>query len=303
MARRARNLAFAHARGGAIILVYHRITDAEVDPFRICVSPGHFVEHLDVLRTVATTVPLSTLSRPGRLPPRCVALTFDDGYEDNLTAALPALERLEVPATVFAVTANQGSEFWWDRLSRVPPAAMEHWVQSLQLTLGGRDLHRRDPRRVVHAHLRALDDPARNAALRQLGDAGPAGTPEGRSLTEAELRQLAASPLIEIGAHTHSHADLAALNPEQQRREIEVNGERLEAITGHRPSSFAYPFGRFANFTSETVRVLRELGFSAACTAEPGVVSRWTERLELPRLWVGDWTGDLFRKRLLQWLR
>jgi peptidoglycan/xylan/chitin deacetylase (PgdA/CDA1 family) len=299
MARRARNLAFARLRGGAVILVYHRIASSEVDPFRVCVSPGRFAEHLDVLRTTATVVPLSTLTRPGRLPPRCVALTFDDGYEDNLTAALPALERFEVPATVFAVTAYQGSEFWWDRLSRVPPSALVQYVQgSLEAAPG-----RRDPLRVVHAHLRALDEAARNEALLQLGGAGPASGPHGRSLSAAELKQLAESRLIEIGAHTHSHADLAALDAGRQRREIEENRERLEAVTGRRPSTFAYPFGRFANFTAETVGLLRELGFSAACTAEPGVVSGWTERFELPRLWVGDWTGDVFRERLLRWLR
>lgn len=299
MARRARNLAFAHGRGGAVVLVYHRIAEAESDPFRICVAPSRFAEHLDILRTLATTLPLSTLSQAGPLPPRSVALTFDDGYEDNLSVALPVLKQFEVPATVFAVTANLGSEFWWDRLSRLPPAPLEEYARRfLPSSAGGRD-----PRKLVHAHLRTLEEPARNEALRQLAVSVPAGAPTGRSLTEAELKELSASPLIEVGAHTHTHTDLGALNVDQQRREIEVNRDRLEAITGQRPSSFAYPFGRFANFTEETVRVVRELGFQSACTAEPGVVSRWTDRLELPRLWVDNCSGDLFRERLLRWLR
>ena len=61
------------------------------------------------------------------LPSDAVALTFDDGYRDNLINAKPLLVEHEVPASIFLATGYIGKkrEFWWDELAR--------------LTLGRRD--------------------------------------------------------------------------------------------------------------------------------------------------------------------
>ena len=94
-------------RPHGLILSYHRIAAPSWDPWDLCVSPEHFEKQLEVLAHRAELVPLSDLAsqlRAGRRGRPVVALTFDDGYADNLHVAQPLLERYGAPATVFIAT-------------------------------------------------------------------------------------------------------------------------------------------------------------------------------------------------------
>jgi len=104
----------------AAILRYHAICGAEghayADP-AICISPGAFEQHAAYLAAEYTVLPLPEIvdrlrnRRP--LPRNCVAITFDDGYADNLEAAR-VLNRHQLTAT-FYITAGcmaGGEPFW-----------------------------------------------------------------------------------------------------------------------------------------------------------------------------------------------
>ena len=87
-----------------MILVYHRVAQGNVDPWALGVSPAHFAQQLQALKSIANPVSLEGLvnaKSDRELPPRPVCVTFDDGYADNLLAAKPALESYRVPGTVF----------------------------------------------------------------------------------------------------------------------------------------------------------------------------------------------------------
>ncbi|MET0579834.1 MAG: polysaccharide deacetylase family protein, partial [Ilumatobacteraceae bacterium] len=104
---------------GASVLLYHRVASSPADPWQLAVTPDHFDEHLQVLRAngdVVDAAPTAQRFRRHSLGRRRFAVTFDDGYVDNLQAALPLLERHDVPVTIFVATAylDQPS-FWWDR--------------------------------------------------------------------------------------------------------------------------------------------------------------------------------------------
>ena len=110
--------------GPALVLMYHRVCEVEVDPWGLCVTPPRFAEHLQVLRKdyrVMTLRELAAAQGRGALPARTVAVTFDDGYCDVLHEAAPLLEDAEIPATVFLVSGKLGTneEFWWDELERI----------------------------------------------------------------------------------------------------------------------------------------------------------------------------------------
>jgi peptidoglycan/xylan/chitin deacetylase (PgdA/CDA1 family) len=117
----------------------------------------------------------------------------------------------------------------------------------------------------------------------------------GRPMTAPELRALAQDGLIAVGAHAVSHAPLPGLSPARQRQEVAESKATCEAILGRPVAHFAYPFGEVAAVTR---RVVRDCGFAAACTVERGTVGLRSDPFLLPRLHVGDWTGEDFERRL-----
>src|SRR3954468_4865073 len=111
------------ARG--LILIYHRVAEDPIDPWRLCVTPENFARQMEVLRNRGfKTVHVSELAdcvHAHRLPRKTVAVSFDDGYRDNLDAARPILEKYEMPAAHFATAGYIGSDepFWWDLLDTI----------------------------------------------------------------------------------------------------------------------------------------------------------------------------------------
>lgn len=315
----------------AILLLYHRVAEVPTDPQLLCVSPQHFAEHLEVLRRNYHPLSLRSLRRRLALnlwPPRSVVVTFDDGYADNLHQARPLLETADIPATVFVVAGQVDSsrEFWWDELERVLLSTPRLPAQ-LTLTING-EVHRWDlpgsdeenphwhvlmtsrptPRQAAYqelaALLRGMGGEARKRLLEQLvawAGLDVNGRPDYRALTGDEVRGLAQDGLVEIGAHTMTHPALSALPLEAQEAEIAHSKWRLEEILGQPVSSFAYPFGGQGDYTTDTVRVVRNAGFDCACSNFPGLITRGVDPYQLPRFLVCDWDGEEFARRLEGW--
>lgn len=319
------------------MLLYHRVATPEADPWSLAVSPAHFDEHMAVLRRRAAVVPLDAL--PALLarrdaPRRCVAVTFDDGYADNLHAALPVLERHEVPATVFVTTgAVDGPGFWWDRLERLLlgagtlPARLEMTVLGArrEWSLDGwtswsaveRRRHRAwrsghpapTPRHALFMELWSLlqtSVPAVRdrvvAELERWASATPDGG-DGAPLGRDDLVRLGAHPLVGVGAHTVSHPRLSALAPGEQSTEVVESRRYLEELLGRPVHSFAYPHGRPGDYTPDTVRVVREAGFTRACVNQPGTIGVNGDPFATPRAYVTDVDGGAFERHLSRWLR
>jgi peptidoglycan/xylan/chitin deacetylase (PgdA/CDA1 family) len=120
-----------------VILTYHRIAGPRPDPLLLDVSASNFDAQLSVLSRTAAPLRLDefeSLRREGRLPARAVAVTFDDGYADNLHAAAPLLERHEIPATVFVTAGMIGSArgFPWDEADAGLPSHRALTVDELR---------------------------------------------------------------------------------------------------------------------------------------------------------------------------
>ncbi len=265
---------------GGLILLYHRVAVAESDPHALCISPAHFEEHLALLSGRARVVPLAeivTRLRERRSVRGLVAITFDDGYADNLTTALPLLERYAAPATFFVVSGR--IPFWWDRMAALPldGARFRELYAELQPLPNDENQHRLD-------HLEA---PADNLPLR---------------MSDEQIVSAAAHPLITIGGHTLSHRVLATLSSGAQREEIGACRQALEELTGQRVRSFAYPYGTPQTFNAVTVALVRACGFEHACAAAGDVVSSSSDLFRLPRVPVSDVGGEQIA-RLARWLQ
>jgi peptidoglycan/xylan/chitin deacetylase (PgdA/CDA1 family) len=305
----------------AAILLYHRVAPAGGrDPLILNVSPARFAEQVGAVLRRFQIVPLADIAVDGRdgAKPR-IAITFDDGYTGVLDHAKPVLERAGAVATAFVPTGFVRSqrEFWWEELEDVllsdrplPP--------SLDLDVAGRPFRwsasARGPRfrgprwkgraRIYYPLVRLLarvGTREREECLARVFSWAGAEPPRRRErmpLSERELRALGAGGVFEVGAHTVSHPVLASLDAREQAREIVGSKEALEAMTGQPVTSFAYPHGSKADYTSETVDAVRAAGFARACTSLGGPVQPGSDPLQLPRVVVRDWPGEELLRRL-----
>jgi peptidoglycan/xylan/chitin deacetylase (PgdA/CDA1 family) len=304
----------------ALILLYHRVYDVPIDPFSLAVTPEHFQEHLDVLGAMTRPIRLGELvrgMRDGTLPDRSVAVTFDDGYADNLTVARSLLHQRRVPATVFIATGQLDGhrEFWWDELERLvlelgtlSGFAVRINEKTFQWDLGETDARSPSTRQQIycalHGEIRPLPAAEREAVLTELRtQAGTSATvrPTHRTLRPEEIGDLVDGGLMEVGAHTESHPVLAALSPCAQAQEIRRSKASLENILGREVSSFTYPYGGRQDYTATTVAAVRDAGFDYACSARAGLVSPGMDRYQLARRVVTDCNGDAFARRLEEW--
>jgi peptidoglycan/xylan/chitin deacetylase (PgdA/CDA1 family) len=323
----------------ALILLYHRISEPESDPWQLAVSPGHLEEHLQVLSKHGRLTPLRKLSASvenGMLSRRSIAVTFDDGYADNLLNAKPLLEKHDVPATVFIATGytGEGREFWWDQLDALflQPGELprnldllidgnkRHWELGASASYD-ENAHRRNRqwkgwqtnepslRHSVYRSLWELMHRMRERDRRRVSDdlltwAGASGSPRAthRTLARDEIIELARRGLIDVGCHTVTHPQLSSLDIDSQRDEICRSKRELEEVLSHRVTGFAYPYGRECDYTSETVSLVRDCGFDYACTTSVGVVDQKAGRFQLPRVQVQDMDGDDFARLISQWL-
>ena len=298
---------------GAVILMYHRVTDLARDPYQLAVAPEHFTQHLNHLQRTCSVLPLPDLIealRAKTLPPRAVAITFDDGYIDNYCEAYPLLKAAGLPATIFVASGKIDStrEFWWDDLDRIiclpdrVPAQLQLCVQNQKHAWPTATTEEREAaRQAVHAVLHSQAIAVREQALDQLcGWAGVdrAGRADHRAVTAAELKQFAADPLIDIGGHTVNHPSLAALPREEQRVEIARGREMLETWLGRPLRTFAYPYGTRYDYAAETAAMVRDEGFRAACTTIHGSVEPDDDLFTLRRSAVFNWDGVFFAQRL-----
>jgi peptidoglycan/xylan/chitin deacetylase (PgdA/CDA1 family) len=309
-----------------LILMYHRVADLAYDPWGLAVTPEHFAAQMTFLKTERLPLPMDTFVgtlEDGALPPHAVAVTFDDGYVDNLTHAKPILDQSGVPATIFLATAHlgRGSEFWWDELARL--VLGQRSGADGQAQVGGRSIavhlaplafdeatHTdwrawqppKTPRQQLYfdlwSSLRALGDAQRAEvmdALRQIFRRD-APDPSGLAMTQADIARLIARPGIDIGAHSRTHQPLTALSPTERRDEIEGSRADCERLIKRPVRGFAYPYG---DRDAETMRMVRDLGFAWACSTHDAAVDPGRfDRFDLPRRQVLDWDVAEFEHEL-----
>ncbi|RVC64835.1 MAG: hypothetical protein EOS65_03110 [Mesorhizobium sp.] len=304
-----------------VVLMYHRIREPLVDPWELSVSPQNFARQIEILGETRDIVPLQWLVqrlREGRPPRNAAAITFDDGYADVLQNAMPIMGRMNCPATVFVTThaITDPAVFWWDILSRIIFETIA-LPNSLAIEFAGRNydwrvtedaMHPQSNDAVnrttlhfdLHALLKPLQAQEREKALERLSrwagtDAGPRKSD--RAMTYQELRQLADTDGVSIGAHSCTHPSLPLLKQDDLEREISVSRKQCEEIAGRRVAGFGYPFG---DFDDSTVNAVRSAGMDYAVTTLPHEVGSRVDPFRLPRLMVADWGEVDFRRMVLR---
>jgi len=290
------------------IFTYHRVNDWG-DAFQPAMPTAVFerqIRYVAAHYTVLTVEELVDRMASGRVPRDAVAITFDDGYRDNLTHAAPILARYRVPATVFLATGFMGSKEvpWYHRLADALQRTSRSSVSSPsgeELPLGDTAARLAALRR-LQGQLKTLAEDRFQASLAGLLEGlGEPGSPAQRDLMLSWEDVLALRGLgFRIGAHTVSHPILSRLTLERAREEILGSRRAIEAAVGYPPRAFAYPNGGAADYTSDVVDLVRAAGFTCAVTTKFGMNTDSTSPWELRR--GQPWEEDLPRFALkLAW--
>ena len=281
------------------ILMYHGVVETPPALFDWCfLDVDRFAAQMAWLAAQPVEVrPLGEAVsdlRAGRLRRPTVALTFDDGYRNNVEVALPVLARHGLPATIFLTTGFVGG-------------AKALWASRVALAVDASERARLTWRGHGYALATAAERAATSAALQEVikaragGDPGAAvgeleaalGVPIDPDVPRhspfapmdaADIAAARASGLVDFGAHTVTHPILAQLEDGALAAEIDGSVRAVAELTGEPCRAFAYPNGRPVDWDERAVARLAQAGVTAAVstvqrpnwpTADPLRLARW----------------------------
>ncbi|MGL4441142.1 MAG: polysaccharide deacetylase family protein [Bosea sp. (in: a-proteobacteria)] len=272
---------------GAVLMLHHVRPWVAEDfaPNRLLeVTPGWLDQTLTLVRAEGyDIVDMDEMAARIAGPKRdrfAVALTFDDGFRDNLDHALPVLKRHDAPWTMHVTTgfADASASLWWiafEEAIRVLP--------KVTLVVGGR-IHDVDTREVagkqaafndIYWALRARPEAELRAGVDRLcAEAGIDQLALTRSLCLDwdDLRELAREPSLTVGAHTLTHPMLAKHPLHVAQPEIVEAKYRIEFELGRAVHHLAYPVGDPLSAGQREFNLARDAGFRTAVTTRPGHV-------------------------------
>lgn len=288
------------------ILRYHAICGPEgyryADP-SICISPESFEQHVAYLTRAYVVLRLEdavrALAQGRSLPSNAVAITFDDGYADNLSAAR-TLAKYGASAT-FYITAGcltGGQPFW--------PAELRHLVHDISdphVTLSAGevrieiDLSSDAARAAAVTHLtrtfKSHSIPIREALREQLRARARGSEFPRVMLTWDQVREMHALGMT-IGSHTMTHPNLPSAGLAAAREELVASRRRLEGEIGVPVTMFSYPNGGAERYLTPELRLLvRDTGYGAATTSRNALANRHSDLYALERIQVRERLEDL----------
>lgn len=246
--------------------------------------------------------------RTGTLPARSAAITFDDGYADNATNALPILRRHGLHATFFVATSfMDGGRMWNDTLIEAIRGCQSDALDLSDTGFGQFKLTSVVDRRLAIESLlgrvKHLASDQRSEVVAQVQTAVPIALPDDLMMTSRQVIQLRDAGM-QIGAHTCTHPILTKLSDSDALAEITTSKAALEAVLSEPVSLFAYPNGKpGTDYFERHAVMVRQAGFTAAVSTASGVSSAATDVFQLPRFTPWDRTRLRYGIRLMINLR
>lgn len=293
------------------ILIYHRVLD-EPDFMR----PGEvdkvaFTWQMELLSSHFNVLPLSeALERMQNdtLPPRAVCITFDDGYADNYTNALPILKQFNLTATFFIASGFlNGGRMWNDTViegvRNLSSLVLDLTQQGLGVFEIASETQKCQVAQQIIQKIKHLDFTDRALLVEAIAKKSQ-NLPDDLMMTTEQLKKLHKSGM-EIGGHTVSHPILAKLDQQSAELEIIENKTYLENLLNIKLNHFAYPNGKLEqDYLPEHVKMVKNLGYRAAVTTQWGVSNHSTDPWQLSRFTPWDNYPVSYMMRLVKyWLQ
>ena len=309
-------------RGDGAIFMLHHVSPEPVPAFApnriLTVTPTYLEQAVLRVRAagfeiVALDEAVRRLAEPDAARPPFACFTFDDGYRDNRDHALPVLARHGVPFTVYVCPdfADGNGELWWLTLEEIVRRSERIEVPA---ALGGKPAEIL-PASTLPEKIRAFErlywplrygnEHGSRAIVRALAEAArvdPLAACRRLAMDWAELRALAANPLVTIGAHTLSHLALGRLPAGEARWQMAESIERIRRELDVDCRHFCYPYGDLESAGPREFEMARVVGVSSAVTTDKGMIkARHRQTLtSLPRVSLnGDFQHACYLDALL----
>jgi len=306
--------ALGHWQGSCAIFCLHRVLPNEQvisdksPNSNLTLTESRFSEMLEFLSSRYQMIPLDLLvdHLQNGSSEKVACLTFDDGYLDNIDHALPILEQFNCPATVYITTRFPEGDawMWWYEL-------WEYLQSKERLEIEFEGTHRiwycKDKLQKNRCYLdlsswiMMLPLERQKVLLTAVTETVERHQYSNLCLDWNDIKKLDEHPLVTIGAHTHSHPNLAQETEKTAREEILNSKLLLERRLGHSVDHFAYPFGSSLEAGAREYRLAKECGFRTATTTNC-FRADFTHLFQLPRYGITDQTTPETMKHRIEGL-
>ena len=287
---------------GAILTMHHvrPPRPGRFQPNRLLeITPKFLTRVIELLRCSGVDlISLDELYRrmsEGDFGKRFVCLTFDDGYRDIKEHAYPILKAADVPFAIYVATSfpDRLGELWWLALEAV---VAKNGRVGVMIEGENRIFNCKSvaEKRALYDELywwlrRQPSESDSRAAMHNLAASHHvdiAAFCKDLCMDWRELAELAADPLVTIGAHTVNHPILAKLSEKAVRMELEMSRSVIEAALATRPAHLSYPYGDAMSAGPREFQIAAAMGFKTAVTTRPGVLfpSHRSQLTALPRI-------------------
>lgn len=281
---------------GLIILAYHRVFEKEdnfiFDDGVMSCSPEEFEDQMKFCKENFNIINFSLLNRHFEkretLQKNSLIITFDDGYRDNYTNALPILKKYNIPATIFLAVKNieTGENFWWDKVSYYMKSQgkqepdIKNLLRSLKLCSN-------------NERIEVIESIRKSSKILSR-------TIERQVLTWEEIKEMSHKG-IEFGSHTMTHPILSRLEDKNEIvYELKQSKKIIEDKLQKEVVVFSYPVGREDSFNQGVKDILNEAGYSFAVNYIHGVnyINNRFDRFSLKRFDIDQISLERFKAKL-----
>lgn len=280
-----------------LILVYHGVVEAPDHSVSLGpISTHQFAQHLAYFKKNFNVVPQSEIfrmHREGHKPSRkTIAITFDDGYENNYLNAFPLLKQYGFPSTMYIIShciEDDNMITWYDYLDFVKKdlkvtdidtsvigkerqsniGGLKNLVKSLNIT----------QRNLLYSEIAKQVDIQRYKSLfpREYW----------KLMNKTQLLELAQSGLVEIAAHSHNHPNLGLIDIADAKEEVVKCKRILEDTIQQHVKAIAYPDG---SYTAEVKMACKEAGYENLLAVDYRLAGDENDKNILPRYCISSTT-------------
>ena len=273
------------------IINYHRISNENIDD-PLSVSIKTFENQIKLLNKEFSIVSLDKIIEKKSNNKKYLAITFDDGYKDNLFNAIPILEKYNAPATIYVTTRflEGKCEMWWYELKKFlgerDTISFEFNNKHYLFNLETDSLKNKSFEKISFLFKKLKYDD-QNYLLQVITNNKNRIQYRNEMLNADDLMKIKDKTIITLGAHTHNHISLAHFDKNECLNEIKTSKNKIENIINQKVNHFAYPYGGNEDIGNKDPDLVKSAGFTSAVTTQINLFENYQNYL-LPRIYISE---------------